>query len=207
MFFLWLFVFSLYIQDLLAKFLCHQNRFGYQRRLLRHCWRWVWPQSMVLRLASTAVQHQSPQLRSKQPFFALMSFWSFCSVTDCHLCFTLKTFWGRVLCRLFCQMHCSVLVAMSDGDISQWCVTGWLGCHGWSGWIKLCFLLCQLRHMEPAMARHVSPQSGPCFSRSREGGQQNLFLAWSNSPVSLWNTHMESCCFCLRMWYKWLIGG
>ena len=34
---------------------------------------------MVLRLASTAVQHPSPQLQPKQPFFALMSF---CSVTD-----------------------------------------------------------------------------------------------------------------------------
>ena len=39
------------------------------------------------------------------------------------------------------------------------------------------FFLCQLRHMEPAVARHVSPQSGPCLSSSNEGGQQRLFLS------------------------------
>ena len=68
----------------------------------------------------------------------------------------------------------------------------------WVEWVNQpLFLLCQLRHMEPAMARHVSPQSEPCFSSSREGGQQRLFLAWSNSPVSLWYIYMETCCFML----------
>ena len=61
---------------------------------------------------------------------------SFCSGTDCHLCWNLKSFQGRVHYRLFCQMHYSILVAMSDGNVSQWRVTG---CHGWSGWINLSF--------------------------------------------------------------------
>ena len=156
-----------------------------------------WPQSMVLRLASTAVQNQSPQLQPKQPFLSLMSFWSFCSVTDCHRCFNLKTFWGRVLCQLFCQMHCSILVAMFDGDISQWCVTGWLGCDGWIGWINLYFFCASSGIWSLLWQDMFLHSQGLVFSSSREGGQQRLFLAWSNSPVSLWYICMETCCFML----------
>ena len=146
---------------------------------------------MVLRLASTAVQHQSPQLQPKQPS---LDWCHFVAGLRCHLCWNLQSFQGRVHCRLFCQMHCSILVAMSDGNVSQWCVTG---CHGWRWVNQLFFLLCQLRHMEPAMARHVSPQSAPCFSRSKEGGQQRRFLSWSISPVSFRTTFTETCCFML----------
>ena len=49
--------------DLLARFLCHWS----PRCLLINGWQLIWVQSMVLRLASTAVQHQSPQLQPKQP--------------------------------------------------------------------------------------------------------------------------------------------
>ena len=92
---------------------------------------------MVLRLASTAAQHQSPQLQPKQPSLHWCHFVAgLIAGTHCHLCWNLKSFQGRVHCRLFCQMHCSILDAMSDGNVSQWCVTG---CHGWSGWINCSF--------------------------------------------------------------------
>ena len=88
---------------------------------------------MVLRLASTAVQHQSPQLQPKQP-----------SLHWCHVvawllaivALIIRLFQGRVHYRLFCQMHYSILDAMFDGNVSQWCVTG---CHRWSGWISFSF--------------------------------------------------------------------
>ena len=92
---------------------------------------------MVLRLASTAAQHQSPQLQPKQPSLHWCHFVAgLIAGAHCHLCWNLKSFQGRVHCRLFCQMHCSILDAMSDGNVSQWCVTG---CHGWSGWINFSF--------------------------------------------------------------------
>ena len=119
---------------------------------------------------------------------------SFCGVTDCHLGWNPKSFQGRVHCQLFCQTHCSILDAMSDGNVSQWCVTG---CHRWSGWINFSFFFASSGIWSPAMARHVSPQSGPCCSRSNEGGQQIQFLSWSISPVSFWTTYMETCCFML----------
>ena len=116
---------------------------------------------------------------------------SFCSGTACHLCWNLQSFQGRVHCRLFCQMHCSILVAMSDGNVSPvMCVTG---CHGWSGWINCSF--CASSGIWSLLWQgHVSPQSRPCCSRSKEGGQQRRFLSWSISPVSFRTTYMETCC-------------
>ena len=115
--------------DLLARFLRHWS----PRCLLINGWQLIWVQSVVLRLASTAVQHQSPQLQPKQP-----------SLHWCHFvagllaifALIIRPFQGRVHCRLFCQMHCSILDAMSDGNVSQWCVTG---CHRWSGRINFSF--------------------------------------------------------------------
>ena len=124
---------------------------------------------------------------------------SFCSGTDCHLCSNHKTFsrpsplpalLPDALQRLGCYVWWKCQLVMCDRM-------------SWVEWVNQPFFLCQLRHTEPAMARHVSPQSGPCCSRSREGGQQRRFLSWSISPVSFRTTYMETCCFMLFLfWYR-----
>ena len=119
---------------------------------------------------------------------------SFCSGTACHLCWNLQSFQGRVHCRLFCQMHCSILVAMSDGNVSQWCVTG---CHRWSGWINFSFFFASSGIWSLLWQDMFLHSQGLVVSRSNEGGQQRQFLFWSISPVSFRTTFTETCCFML----------
>ena len=89
-------------------------------------------------------------------------------------------------CTAASWLLCLMEMSASDGDRMSWV-----------DWVNQLFFLRQLRHMEPAMARHVSPQSGPCCSRGKEGGQQRRFLSWSISPVSVRTTYMETCYFML----------
>ena len=143
---------------------------------------------MVLRLASTAVQHQSPQLQPKQP-----------SLHCCHFVAGLLS----IFAGIFFSRPSPLPALLPDALQHFGCYVWWkrqpVMCDrmSWVEWVNQLFFLCQLRHMEPAMARHVSPQSGPCCSRSREGGQQRRFLSWSISQVSFRTTYMETCCFML----------
>ena len=114
---------------------------------------------------------------------------SFCSGTDCHLSSNHKTF-----------SRPSPLPALLPDALQHLGCYVWWRCQpvmcdrmSWVEWVNQLFFLCQLRHMEPAMARHVSPQSGPCCSRSRAGGQKRRFLSRSISPVSLWFKHVLYC--------------
>ena len=183
------------------------NDLDLQWCLLINGWQLIWVQSMALRLASTAVQHQSPQLQPKQRYLHWCHFVAGLLAIFTGIFKYLKSFQGRVHCRLFCQMHCSILDAMFDGNVRP------VMCDrmSWVEWVnQLFFLLCQLRHMEPAMARHVSPQSGPLlFQGQRRRAAKTVFVLKYFSGFLSNNFYGNMLLYvvsALCMGYNWLIG-
>ena len=161
----------------------------------------IWVQSMV-RLASTAVQHQLPQLQPKQPSLHWCHFVAWLLAIFAPI---IRPFQGQVHGRLFCQMHCSILVAMSDGNVSQWCVTG---CHGWSGWINCSFYASSGIWSLLWQDMFLRSQGLVVLGAKREGSKDGFCLeAFLRFPFEqlIWK-HVVLCCFCFCMGYNWLIG-